>query len=546
MQHKLLLVKGANKAIPGNLIADIAKHYGQSWGFTIVAKSAAEGADDFLHIHSETHNNQVDVKKFEDFQTDLLEHEAIFTFSGKVNDGEDIQPFLLVQHDNGEPILMGTFIGDFSAYAPKKTNRDPAWHYAMEVLAPKLQEIYDGSDEGLELLQKHVRSEAFKKDLEKSWQKEGTILFHDIDGEVVTISNQKTITDEFGWHTPIIIPEPVKVEAPAPQVSKKDARFGSNRGSPAAAASTSTPITSTSVPQVTPKPTAKDARFGSGSRPPAVHNVGATVHVDVKGTDTALAAPAGKDTDIIWVSPPAQMSNNKMKNWYQERTGTYPDGWKSGVAVGIEKSVWDKLSAAKRAIGVVHKEQPGAKPKDFPKAHESTAIADALAEAKKTGTGSFPARGSEIAAQRKDVATHHVGVTAEIVPIIGPEARGKINLMMNQGTLLKTLDPNSVEVTDPRLMNNMEQKVPLFYEALGMVDSSTIDRWSYEQLCKLGRELPDALAKLCFDYRMADLNHRNAHKILDASGQPIKSEPKQEQPIVPVAAPSRKTARFGK
>lgn len=531
---------------PTDLIDRAIKDFPNVSGYAVALK---EEGEEYFELISQVYNAPVKRDAFDDMQLKTSDALTTFFFGGPVPGGvEDVQPFLLVKGPDwtdsaepgavqqGPPMLVGYFVGDFSGYADPKSGHSPE-HNAAAQLGKKLQEISSKSGNDLDVLVTHLRSPAFKKEAEALFNKEGTIILMDADGEVHSYGNVSIDQLEWGYHTAFPVAEVKAAPVPEATAPKKKNRFNLG-GAPAtavepdasivAAASTAQQATEASKTSVPATGTPKN-RFSQGGKPTTVAAEAAATAPKTSTTPTKAV-----EKEFVYAHPIA-MSNNKVKDWYQKFTGTYPEKFKECPVVQIRMEAWKKTNQRFRDQAVVIDETTI---KDFRTL--GTVISQekltpaSVVEAK--AAGEFPiTSGKDIKEQRKDVAPHHVSaVSAEMLPIISPESRGKIHMMMKAGTLLKTVDASSVEVLDPKMINELEQKFPSFGQLLGMDGFTITDRWSFEMLCKLCRELPDAGAKLLFDYRLDSMKGRAAQliatgkpingQILDSSGKPITSQ----------------------
>lgn len=554
----LLITTKPGQVAPTDLIDRAIQEFTFNSGFAVALK---EEGSEFLELISETYSSAPTRESFDDTMLSTSDAFAAFSFGKvKAENDEDIQPFLLVKGPDysmaeapnelleGPPALVAFLVGNYSAYE-KKDSGHSAEYNAAQQLGAKLQAIFDKSEYDLGKVSEHIRSAAFKKEAEALYSGEGLILLMDADGEVTKFGNATIEELEWGWAYP---PLAKAVEAAPITVTKRANRF--LKGAATAEVPSPAPAKVEELPKASVPAAGKaSSRFTAESAKPTSVVAAAAAEVAPKAA-TAVKPPADNLPDIIYAHPPHNMSNNKSKEWYQAMTGTYPDGFKDKTkpTVAIRKEVWLKAKNHFRTNAV--RVDPSLIGKDgvvksFQELDKTKLAAPAVAEAK--AEGQFPSKGSEVKAAVKDTAPHNVSasVTAEKLPILGPDARNKIKLMLERGTLLKFVDGNSAEVLDPKALNDLEKTLTSFNEAFGVTGFEMTDRWSYESLCKLARELPEAAAKLIHDYRLDSMRHRAgkiaapAGTIVDTGGAPITSKKTPDLEVdVTAAAPEKKRA----
>lgn len=546
--HKsgVLIYKNAGQVIPTDILDKVIKDFGKSSGWALAAK---EEGEEFSQISSQQYASAVVRDKFDEFHLQVMDFPVSFFFGKETKNVEHVQPFLLVKSPDGQPAMVGFFIGDFVGYADKDKNHTPEYNVAKHV-SGWLQRVFDDTEGNLEALRTHVQQASFKTEIEKLYSKTGTILLLDADGEIFTFGNESIDQHDWGWHTSYL--EAVAA-APVAAPAAKKSRFG-GYGSPAPVA-TEQPAAATSAPAATPAtatsvPAAGKSRFG-GSQKQVVKPVN---EPSIKGE---MPPPPKTDTKIlgsemVWVAPNMGLSLNKAKKFYEHLTGTYPADWKDKPAIQISKEVYDRNVQKMKNQGILV--DPKAL-KDFRTAgtiHKTKNPPGVYDVPKEPAAEVAPKRGSEIAAQRatapaKDVAPHTVGksVSDQRLLVLSPETKAKLKLMMDQGTLVKTVDVNSIVVHSPEQLENMGKLAPSMAESMGMDGFTVTDQWDNEMIYKLCRELPEAAARLLVDYRLAWLKVKagmskvdDKPKILDATGAPVSSV-KTEEP-----AP-KKHSRFG-
>lgn len=549
----VLIYKNSKEVIPTDILDKVIKDFGKSSGWALAAKDEGE---EYSSISSQQYASAVLRDKFDEFHLQVMDFPVIFYFGKETKNVEHVQPFLLVKSPDGQPAMVGFFIGDFIGYADKDKNHTPEYNVAKHV-SGWLQRVFDDTEGDLEALRTHVQQASFKTEIEKLYSKTGTILLLDADGETFTFGNESIDQHDWGWHTSYL--EAVAA-APVAAPAAKKSRFG-GYGSPAPVA-TEKPAVAASAPSAAPAaapvasvPAAgKSSRFG-GSQKQVVKPV------NEPSIKSEMPPPPKTDTKIlgsemVWVAPNMGLSLNKAKKFYEHLTGTYPEDWKDKPAIQITKEVYDRNQQKMKNQGIVV--DPKAL-KDFRTAgtiHKTKNPPGVYEVPKEPVAEANPKRGSEIAAQRaaastKDVAPHVVGksVSDQRLLVLSPETKAKLKLMMDQGTLVKTVDVNSIVVHSPEQLENMGKLAPTLAESMGMDGFTITDQWDNEMVYKLCRELPEAAARLLVDYRLAWLKVKagmakvdDKPKILDASGTPVSSAKIEEPATAPAA---KKHSRFG-
>lgn len=267
------------------------------------------------------------------YQDVLKENQAIFVFSdatGEVKTGSDgdletfgMQPYVLIQDDNGFVHLAVAISGDYSAFGKKDSKHPPEFFAVKEEILPRIQNIFDLTGHDVEKTLTSLRSGGlFTKDMQKlSSDGAGLITFMASDGQLLTIPQKDGLTTEqpFGWSS--FVGETSAI----PQTKEGKGLLGKfqqlrKKG--------------TGVPQ-----NVADTKVEPKLDPPAeVPKEPVKTVEEPKKADTAVASVSPKKT----VKAPAHISTkNEIRDWYKKHAGFVPEGYKNKPVVEVRDPVVD-------------------------------------------------------------------------------------------------------------------------------------------------------------------------------------------------------------
>jgi hypothetical protein len=437
---------------------------------------------------------------FDDLKTlfDNAKEWPLTAYFGGLKEGykpEDIQPFV-IKDGNDNPFmslfLEGTMVG----------NDDPSDHtehynYVNGLLIPKILEWCEDFEGDVEKILAKVRGDLFKKEFMGNVGHRAVLHMMPVEGDSVNLGKNEIGEDtDWGWISQKIeAVKEVKVEAPV-QVEAKAGRFGWGKKPQA------------SVPAVAPKVDEK-----------GIHHI-----AEAKAEGAYPAKPSKSSTTNISARPPAwTKSNDDVKLWYDIVGGAVHPQWKKRlpcIVQDFEAAKIDNLHDFKSYAMGKKLKTTGATSTSAGKVPEATAVADKKAI---TGAAGDPA-----------------------LPIIAPKQLEKVLEFVS-----KHLDTNSKEIVAPKIIQEMEEALPKFSEAVGLDFMETIN-WPVNGLVGLGKE--DLMALVCYavewrsKYRALKTGQLEAGsnvKVTKTGEGTVKTEsiaaPKEVKP----AAVAAKSSRFG-
>lgn len=186
----------------------------------------------------------------------------------------------------------------------------------------------------------------------------------------------------------------------------------------------------------------------------------------IPSKDTAQATVLHSEEVARLGSPPKEVQGKgAIKKWYRNNAmnGVLPQNWAERPEVPLKRGV---VKSFKDIVPVVASTEPikqdNIKPKD-------TAAKHIPAPDPKPQVPIIPA------AHKKDIVDR----------------------------FLKTVDTNSQEIIDPKVIQALEDKLPTFCEQVGLKGLEETFRWSFKSLRELAEISPDAVVTLLMNYRTA-------------------------------------------
>lgn len=293
----LLVVKFPDKLIPEAVLKPLLSRKMNCAGF--VVPTLIEGQPRLLVDKADLRETEIDVKKFQERQK-AFEKQSMAFWLGELQDGfeaEDVQPF-------GISDKIAIFAdGDFTSFAKSESSKPNSFFFVNQYIIPKLTKIFNECDQDVKKFMTTLQDDpVLAMEIETIAQ-----------GGLITVVSENNLYKT--W------PKGVN-----PNVQHGDWGWMSNK---------SVVIDNADKPVLqAPVETVKSG-FGAFFKPKSTAEPAPAAAPEPPKTETAIPkeVPAGH----AWMSPPAYMtSNSDIKDWYERRIKTRPEGWKDRVAVLIK------------------------------------------------------------------------------------------------------------------------------------------------------------------------------------------------------------------
>lgn len=239
-----------------------------------------------------------------------------------------------------------------------------------------------------------------------------------------------------------------------------------------------------------------------------------------KKTDTSVIVNVTKK---MW-APPMSDSRKDKKRKYQVAIGYCPRGYETCPEVEVY------VNAEGKMMPIVDVKKLGITAVALPKLNNTT----------ERETDIDPHHIKEEAASRSDSPP---AVSNEILPVMSPKTREWMKDIMKREDVKKLIAENAVVVTDPAVVQQLEQKFAEFGKQLGMPDGlKDYMKLDYPWFMKMATERPDGLANFAWSMRnlLASKMAKSAQKLTTteihvAAKEELKPETKSMFPKKKVA-----------
>ena len=358
---------------------------------------------------------------------------------------DDIQPFVITDADGAAfmAIMHEGTLNDSSA-----GEHNEHYSYVNGIIIPKIVEWCEDFQGDLDKIMPKIKSDLFKKEYLTNIGHRGVLHIMPIDGDPVNIGKNDLGGDyDWGWITQKLeATKEQKVEASAP-APKKSFSAGWGKKTPSASPVPATPVQ------------------GKDGKP--VHDAGSPVEAGDKSLDSRPAKPKDSKSPELVARPPQWLkTNDDVKLWYDIIGGFIHEQWKRRLPIIVkdfEAAKIDNLAAFKKY---------------------------ALEKKLKTTGGNTSAGTPPDATAVHDKAVISGVAGDKELPII---PANKMEAVLD--FVAKHLDTSSKEITPPKEIQDMENALPKFSEAVGLDFMETIN-WPVGGLVGMART--DIMALVCY------------------------------------------------
>lgn len=446
-QTGCILHRKAGTFPPNELIEKILAENPTGWGAATV--SEVDGYK-FLEINSEAKTTTL--AEIQETLESFPDQDITFYFCSSevaISD-KDMSPYILITKpaeddpEQEEPQLVAFVRGNFPAYVQTGSSHPAEYHLVTDILEPKFKGLYEMVDGNLDKLMEQLKKPHFKKELLLTSVSEGTITLVAANGECLSFAQgNQSAEGPWGWVSNSYgfgaEKAPDKVVPP-----KKPGLFSRSTVREKAAQ---------------PDPEKKE---------------------EVSSKSPAEAATALGYTVKKW-KPQASYSRKEKKNAYKMRIGYAPRGWEKDIEVDVYYNPQGKIMSyadvkalGPLALGVIQLAKNPEKESDTSPEH-------------------IEARDAKPAETKK--------VTAEVLPILGPVARERVNDVRNKDGYKKLISDNFDTISDPKQFETFETKFSTFAQQMGAKSMHEFAYWDFEMIYNLAKTDPLAIAVMANTFK---------------------------------------------
>ena len=438
--------------------------------------------------------------------------EKLFVYFGKSPTGylpDDLQPYVVLQDNKGEPLILAFAEGDYTPFTHDDSTKSREFFFIDELVRPTIDEAFAGD---LEALLKKLEGPLTRKNFMNAITGRGECLLLCANGSNPKFTkNAATFGRDYtwGWITNHMNMAAAKEAKPAEEAKPAKGEFGSD--------------------------------FGKRTKPPAAAVPPLDKKIPPPKTDTAVPDDAG--TEVV-LQPPKHFDWNAAKHFYEKCLGWIPANLnkkdpKSWPGVPISKYreayknhknppypltddgevvVKSFSDLPKPADKPVETKPPAPKPAEVPKVDKPQApprISDKPAAKPPAETTQAPPRigGKKPAvvedrpaaappSMEKHAAAADDGPSHEPDKGLEGAADGLISADDKQFTVSwlsddkvkKVLDKYAKDIMDPKKIQSMEDNIPSLAEAVGPnIGFAALRNWPRKLLGAFMRENPDSV-----------------------------------------------------
>ena len=430
------------------------------------------------------------------------------------NDPKDAQPFTILS-DEGIVMLVASLVGDFSEH--KETDGHSVEYIeADDYLTPKILDLFEKADDDVPKLMQKLREPNITRELGKMGEGEFlncTVLASN--GDMLAFTRPKSPPLKYEWGSASCdlnehqaaatatekketVVEPVKLTLKERLAAKAAAKAADGTGKPDGTPGTKSPPGTTPAetkPIPDGGPTIPDGKPATGTpladlKARLLAKKGVPVVDTARSKETqatnnpALAADPYRLVDI-----PVTFSKERLKrNWFAARGPSgevnidFPD-WKHRQGQIVVPT--SRIAALHKNLDMaeIMKRYPIASPADI------TRLKGGAMAMKSTTQTSVPA------------VAHAQGST--VPGFISPEAKEKLHSrVFSQPHVIAVVAKNGQNILNPDFLPQMEDKLPQFWQSLGLPNVNASDWWKHREYMDVGKEDISSLAKIAFDEKM--------------------------------------------
>ena len=445
------IVKAENQIVPKEFLEHILSQKPNVFGYAV---QDGEG----LSIGREEGTPDIGDLDTMNTETQGMRSMLCFGWLDKGFNVEDIQPFTINDGDD-KPFLAIGLDGDFPKY-DTNNGRTQEFNLMSEIIAPSLADICELVDGDIAKLMAALGKPMFNNNFLGAVGHRGVLNILPFDGDTLYFGKDVLGGEPFTWgRTSQLRGWGEEKQEPKVEVKKKGFSFGKKATPPALPQDVATKGEGpkTSVPEVKPEVKSVTKPEASGPLP---------------------------------IRPPEWChKNDDKRSWYQMMTGNLPKGWKNNIPI-IPVDGSPKAPVKIEDLDSWRAERAKARIAAQPEVQKSEAS---------IGPAPAPKSGAEVKQARTD----------ENLPIIPAKDMEKV-----LEYVAKHLDGQSVQMPDPKVIQEMEKKFDSLSTALGVTPHEMLN-WPASGLFGLAKTDPRAIVLMALEFRAL---WRNTLKVEDLVG----------------------------
>lgn len=133
----------------------------------------------------------------------MKDNPRITTFYFGLNDADfhedDLQPFIILKNDEGQPIMVAFLEGDFSNFHQAESARSDEFFAVDEHLRDKITELYHENGKDMDKLIEKLDGASFRRDLQQVIVSRGHIVLMTGSGKTIVFNKNNKQGMEFPW-----------------------------------------------------------------------------------------------------------------------------------------------------------------------------------------------------------------------------------------------------------------------------------------------------------------------------------------------------------
>lgn len=392
---------------------------------------------------------------------------------------EDIQPFVLVEDENKNPVVAVMLDGDWVNSGPTGSSHSDEFFVALNQLRPMFQQLYKLTKGDIGAMIEEVDGDATKNSILNTFIGRGSVHLMFNNGKVRTIlKNELEKEYKWGWvSNPFMYTEDQK---PAEKPGLLSSLLGDK-----------------AMPKMAPTLTAEPRAEPAEVKPP-LPEVKPAPAVALPGTEGPRKVSAPRELKKPY----------KIESWYKNNANWVPPNYAEYPEVEVRPKVAKgPVAAAPSAIKDL---------KDLPKVVTSTAVPKVLPDVTSTPADIEKRTPPPLPGPKRVAPVEPIKqpdkpaavvpptpvVKKDTVPAMTPESQKKIvdHWLKETETMVTTVDRSGNPIISPKEAVALETKYADFAERLG-IKFEDIFSWRVDRLEKLLYEYPDAALHLMCDLR---------------------------------------------
>lgn len=438
----IIVRRNGNQYIPNDYLEILLKTHSAAYSAALVS---TEGEAKAL-VFTKGDGDGLDLKLIQETMKSYPLDDITFCFyaSDKAVNLDDINPHVLLKKGD-QTQIVGFVSGDFPGFEKPTSSKPSSFFFAHEYLKPKLEGLSELVDGNLEKIVSAISKPNFKTDALNNAPSNAVITLMVSDNTTISFAKAEDAAEyPWGW---------VSDNLGYAKAKKEEKKGGEDK-----------PV---KKGMFSGKSTVREKVGSDGKATPAAPEPKPEKSDAITTTAEALTANAIENYTVKkGCLPPEHLSRKERGKWYVNRIGYKPDKFDHGNGVPIELYVDPKgqiltLSDVKR-LGIL--------------------------------AAKLPARALPLRSQ-SDTETEHIqhgqmdeappaGVVnkAELLPIMSPKTRQKLEAFIKDAKSQKRIAENASIVEDPSHVQEIEKKFASLSTQMKYDDMSEFCKWSLEML----------------------------------------------------------------